>query len=77
MPTLGEFIERAKLFGFAKRTISVPGLGRIRYLKRDDKPEPKIVDLPPIHEGQRLSRDAVETLCENTGIPREDFGLDG
>jgi hypothetical protein len=35
----------------------------------------KLVDLPPIRESDRLTRAAVESLCERADIPREDFGL--
>ena len=75
MPTLGEFIAHAKRFGFKKHTIRDPDLGRITFLRRDRKPEPDLVDLPPMPEGQRLTRARLEALCAVSGIPKEDFGL--
>jgi Integrase core domain len=36
-PTLAEVIKYAKKFGFKKHTISIPGLGRIPFLRRGPK----------------------------------------
>ena len=64
MPTLGEFIARARAYGYTEQVIRIRELhARIIYL------------LPPIREGDRLTRTAVESLCERAGIPKEDFGL--
>ena len=76
-PTLGEIIERARHYGFTKHTISVPGVGRIVYLRRGKKgADLKLVDLPPGGEGQRLTRAVAKGLCEKLGIPAEEFGLE-
>jgi len=76
MPTLGEFIARARAYGYTKHTIRIPELGaRIVYLRRGAGASPKLVDLPLIRESDRLTRAAVESLCQRAGIPKEDFGL--
>jgi len=76
MPTLGEFIETARSYGYRKRTITVPGLGRIKYLRRVRSPgAPELVDLPPMSESQRLTRAGVLSLCARSGVPKGDFGL--
>ena len=76
MPTLGEFITRARTYGYTKHVIRIPELrARILYLRREMGDALKLVDLPPIRESDRLTRAAVESLCERAGIPREDFGL--
>ena len=75
-PTLGEIIERAKDFGFTKRTIRVSGIGRLAYLRRGEKnAAAELVDLPPGGEAQRLTREVAANLCAKIGIPLEDFGL--
>jgi hypothetical protein len=33
------------------------------------------MDLPPMREGDRLTKAMVERLCQLPGIPSEDFGL--
>jgi hypothetical protein len=57
----------------------MPTLGEFvvpaRYLRRGAGVSPKLVDLPPMREGDRLTRAMVERLCHLTGIPKEDFGL--
>ena len=76
MPTLGEFIARARAYGYTKQSIRIPEVhARIIYLRRGKGERAELVDLPPIHEGDRLTRVAVESLCERAGIPKEDFGL--
>ena len=76
MPTLGEFIERAKVYGYTKHTIRIREFRtRIIYLRRGRGNTAELVDLPPIRENDRLTRAAVESLCERAGIPTEDFGL--
>lgn len=77
MPTLGEFVEHARRYGFRKHTVRVPGLGTIKYLRRESRPprEPDLVDLPPMPESRRLARAGLESLCQASGVPREDFGL--
>jgi hypothetical protein len=76
MPTLGEFIARARAYGFTKHVIDLPELqARLVYLRRGQGQTAKLVDLPSIRETDRLTRAAVESLCERAGIPRDDFGL--
>lgn len=76
MPTLGEFIARARAYGYTKHVIRLPELrAKIVYLRRGHGDAAKLVDLPPIREPERLSRAAIESLCTRTGIPLEDFGL--
>ena len=76
MPTLGEFIVRARSYGYTKHTIRIREVrARIVYLRRGAGASVKLVDLPPIREGDRLTRAAVESLCERAEIPKEDFGL--
>jgi hypothetical protein len=76
MPTLGEFIARARSYGYTKQIIRVPELRtRIVYLRRGSAERVELVDLPPIRESDRLTRATVESLCERAKIPREDFGL--
>jgi hypothetical protein len=76
MPTLGEFIVHARKYGFRKRSLTL-GLGpkrqdRIVYLWRSAE---HFAELPDVRESDRLTRVVVETLCEQLGIPGEDFGL--
>jgi hypothetical protein len=76
MPTLGEFIAHAQAYGYTKQIIRIRELhARIVYLRRGTGEHAELVDLPPIREGDRLTRVAVESLCERAGIPTEDFGL--
>ena len=76
MPTLGEFIARARAYGYTKQVIRIRELhARIVYLRRGVGELAQLVDLPPLPEGDRLTTAAVESLCERTGIPKEDFGL--
>ena len=76
MPTLGEFIARARNYGYRKRTIRIPELGaRIVYLRRGRGTSPELVDLPAMRESDRLTRAALYDLCQRAGIPTEDFGL--
>jgi hypothetical protein len=73
MPTLGEFIVRARRYGYTKHTIRIQELGaHLVYLRRGAAVSPKLVELPPIREGDRLTRAMVERLCRLTGIPTED-----
>ena len=76
MPTLGEFITRARAYGYSKQVIRVRELrARIVYLRRGAGDAARLVDLPPIRETDRLSRATLESLCERAEIPTEDFGL--
>lgn len=76
MPTLGEFIARAQVYGFTKHVIRLPELrARIVYLRRGEGRAAKLIDLPTMRESDRLTRAATESLCERAEIPREDFGL--
>lgn len=76
MPTLGEFIARARTYGYTKQVIRVRELRtRIVYLRRGGSERAELVDLPPLRESDRMTRAAVESLCERAKIPKEDFGL--
>ena len=76
MPTLGEFIARARAYGYTKQTIRIRELGaRISYLRRGEGTAVTLIDLPPMRESDRLTRAAVESLCQRAGIPKDDFGL--
>lgn len=76
MPTLGEFIARAKLYGYTKQTIRVPELrGKLVYLRRGKGETAKLVELPSVAESLHLEREVVLSLCATAGIPLEDFGL--
>jgi hypothetical protein len=76
MPTLGEFIARARNYGYRKRSIRIPELGvRIVYLRRGSPTSPKLVELPAMRESDRLARLVLEDLCERSGVLLEDFGL--
>jgi hypothetical protein len=75
MPTLGEFIARARFYGYTRHVIRIPELrAKIVYLRRGQGDAVKLVDLPPIRENERLTRAALASLCGRTGIPAEDFG---
>jgi hypothetical protein len=76
MPTLGEFIARARHYGYTKHTIRIPELGaRLMYLRRERCPAVELVDLPPMRESDRLTRRVIEDLCQRARLPEEDFGL--
>src|SRR5260370_24906429 len=76
MPTLGEFIARARAYGYTRHVIRIQELHeRIVYLGRGVGDLAELVDLPTMRESDRLTRTAVESLCERAGIPKEDFGL--
>ena len=76
MPTLGEFVAHAKRYGFKRRLVALEsvglGRGRLIYLWRDAA---HFAELPDLRQGDRLTREVVETLCRQLGIPAEDFGL--
>jgi hypothetical protein len=76
MPTLGEFVDHAKQYGFTRRLVMFESsqLGRVTliYLWRDAA---HFAELPDLRQSDRLTRDVVETLCRQLGIPPEDFGL--
>ena len=76
MPTLGEFIARAKRYGYTKQTIRIPELRvKLVYLRRGKGETAKLVDLPSTAETLRLQREVVLSLCVTAGVPPEDFGL--
>jgi hypothetical protein len=76
MPTLGEFIARARHYGYTKHTIRISELGaRLVYLRRVRGAALELVDLPPMRETDRLTREVIEDLCQRSRIPAEDFGL--
>ena len=63
MPTLGEFIVRARRYGYTKHTIRIQELGaHLVYLRRGAAVSPKLVELPPIREGDRLTKAMVAEL---------------
>jgi len=76
MPTLGEFIAHAKAYGFRRRLVTLEsahlGRERLTYLWRDAD---HFAELPHLRQSDRLTRDVVETLCRQLGIPGEDFSL--
>jgi hypothetical protein len=76
MPTLGEFVAHCKPYGFTRRLVTFESsqLGRVTmiYLWRDAD---HFAELPDLRPSDRLTRDVVETLCRQLGIPGEDFGL--
>ena len=76
MPTLGEFITRARHYGYTKHTIRISGFSApLLYLRRGRGVTPQFDDLGPMRENDRLTRAAIEDLCGRSHIPREDFGL--
>ena len=75
-PTLGEFIARANHFGYTRHTIRIPERrAKIVYLRRGKGQTAELIELPPLAESVRLTREVVSRLCAATGIPPEDFGL--
>src|SRR5207249_3175181 len=59
MPTLGEFVARARAYGYTKQVIRIRELhARIIYLRRGVGELAELVDLPPIREGDRLITEA-------------------
>ena len=63
-------------YGYTKHTIRIPELGaRLVYLRRGSGATAQLVDLPAMREGDRLTREAVEDLCQRSRIPKEDFGV--
>ncbi len=74
-PTLGEFIRGARSHGWVIRRLKPLGgqFGKERLKYRLRKNDRKIVDLPLQNEDERLSQTSFEVLCQNTGIPEEDF----
>ena len=76
MPTLGEFIARARVYGYTKHVIRLPELRtRIVYLRRGKGSAATLIDLPPLRESDRLTRAAIQSLCGRAEMPTEDFGL--
>lgn len=76
MPKLGEFVAHSKQYGLTRRLVTFESsrLGRVTmvYLWRDAD---HFAELPDLRQSDRLTRDVVDTLCRQLGIPREDFGL--
>jgi len=73
MPTLGEFIVRARAYGYTKHVIRIRELGtRIVYLRRGGPERAELVELPPMRESDAV----VETkdLDENTQIDLDRAG---
>lgn len=79
MPTLGEFIQRAKAFGVTlkytpKLAEGPKGPVRFYYLQRENL-APFVV-LPDLRYDRRLNRATVENWCRALGLPGEDLGLE-
>jgi hypothetical protein len=78
MPTLGEFLQNSRRYGFTLRRVGIDirgprGATRIDYLWRD---APRaFAPLPDYPHDQRLTENQVRSLCSQLGIPVEDFGL--
>ena len=78
MPTLGEFVQNSRPYGFTLRRVGIDirgprGATRIDYLWRD---APRaFAPLPDYPYDQRLTGNQVRSLCAQLGIPPEDFGL--
>src|SRR5262245_4111329 len=69
--TLGEFIVRARRYGYTKHTIRIQELGaRFVYLRRGTGVSPNLVELPSIREGDRLTRAMVERLVGSPESPQ-------
>jgi hypothetical protein len=78
MPTLGEFLQNSRRYGFTLRRVGIDirgprGVTRIDYLWRDDPRA--FAPLPDYPHDQRLTENQVRSLCSQLGIPAEDFGL--
>jgi hypothetical protein len=78
MPTLGEFIRRAKELGVKLRHTDALAEGpkgpvRLYHLQRAEG-RPFVV-LPDLHQDRRLDEATVRNWCEVLGLPDEDFGL--
>jgi hypothetical protein len=81
MPTLGEFIWRARGYGFTRRRVGFDlhgprGVTHIEYLWREKPPPPAYAPLPDDPHETRLDEDQVRSLCAQLRIPPEDFGLE-
>ena len=73
---LGEFSARAKLFGYTKQTILIPGLRvKLVYRRRGKGETAKLVEVPSVAESLHLEREVALSLCVTAGIPPEDSGL--
>src|SRR3990170_4116402 len=63
MPTLGEFIAHARMYGLKRRVLVLEGgprgSSRLVYLWRDAD---HFAELPDVRYGDRLTRDTVATL---------------
>ena len=78
MPTLGEFIQDARRYGFTSRRVGIDihgprGVTRVDYLWRD-RPQ-AFAPLPDYPHDHRLTEDEVRSLCSQLSIPAEDFGF--
>ena len=78
MPTLGEFVQNSRRYGFTLRRVGIDirgprGATRIDYLWRDTPRA--FAPLPDYPHDQRLTENHVRSLCSQLGIPVEDFGL--
>lgn len=73
---MGEFIAQVRKYGFRKRVIALDigfeAQDKLVYLWRDAD---HFAELPDVRPSDRLTRVVVEMLCEQLGIPGEDFGV--
>ena len=78
MPTLGEFVKRAKQeFGATERSVTLGG-GRgpstIQVLERRGS-DVNYVPIPTLPSGAILTPTVLRSLCRQLGIPPSEFGL--
>lgn len=81
MPTLGQFVRRAcSDYGCTHEKGSVTlfgpdGESRVSALSREENGERKVVVLPFLDDGERLTPHLLRSLCRRLGLPLADFGL--
>lgn len=78
MPTLGEFIERAKRFGVKRKqtpTITDGPRGPVRFYYLQRQAGQPFVVLDDMPNSARLTPNQVRSYCRVLGLPPEDFGL--
>jgi hypothetical protein len=79
MPTLGEFIERAKRFGVRRKhtpKIADGPRGAVRFYYLQRRAGEPFVVLDDMPDNARLTPNQVRSYCRVLGLPPEDFGLD-
>ena len=78
MPTLREFVEKARQLDITEGTAKQKAIGprgeeTFRFLRRPDGP---IVILPNIEDSERLTPIVLSNLCRRLGISPAEFNLD-